>query len=1276
MPIATPTESLSAQSNGRRNRTDWFRRTVHVSTISIEAPAGSPAEVPRGQILLEPPPELPDTGGDGVTQALVYLPMAAMAVGTTAMLAGSHVGATGYVGAAAIGVGMAGMMASQLARRHSDRKLKLGRLRRDYLRYLSQVRARARAAGRLQREESTRSCPPPGALPALVAARKVWDRVPGGPGFLDVRLGTGPGDPALRLVPPEAAGVSGSADDLDPLTTGAMHRLVRASSVVPELPATIRLRDWDRIALTGDQPAVCDLARAVVAQLAVTHSPADVLVTVYADQARMPGWEWAKWLPHTMHPTRADAAGPVRLMVSDARWVHGLLGQLGNDRAFHVIIADSQDGARLRIPGAVVLDVTGTPARAGERTLVLRVTADSLTADTPATGDGTELGVPDAMTRPAAEGLARQLAPLRPASAGRSGAPATATLAGLLGIADPRHPDPAALRKRRAARDRLRVPIGTRPDGNPVELDIKESAQGGMGPHGLIVGATGSGKSELLRTLVLGLALTHDPGDLNFVLVDFKGGATFLGMEALPHVSAVITNLADELPLVDRMHDALSGELVRRQEVLRAAGHASLRDHHAAGRRMPALFLVLDEFSELLSAKPEFAELFAAIGRVGRSLGVHLLLASQRLEEGKLRGLDTQLSYRIGLRTFSAVESRTVLGVPDAYDLPAEPGNGYLKADGTLTRFRAAYVSGPVAAPHPAVPAARPVMVAFGAAYAAAPYVLDERDPQPQEADSFLRTAAVLLAGNGAAPAARQIWLPPLAEPPSLDQLPSAEGLRAAIGVVDKPFEQRRDPLWADLSEAGGHAAVVGAPRTGKSVLLRTLVSSLALGHTPDQARFYILDFGGGTLAGLDGLPHVGGIATRLDANRVWRTVAEVRATLAERERAKATGEADVFLVVDGWLTLQQEFEDLEPAVTALAARGLAYGVHVIASAGKWSQFRPAIRDLFGTRLELRLGDPYESEAGRAAAGRVPAGRPGRGLTQDGLHFLAAVPRTDGVCSADGLTAAAAELVTEAAASWTGPAAPAVRLLPDSLPVTALPAATAGSVPFGIDEDALAPVSADFTADPHFMIFGDTECGKSNLLSVLCAELMAACGPDQARLVFVDYRRSLLQLTGGEHSIGYATSSVAAAQLLGDVREALVGRLPPPDLPLDQLRARSWWSGADLYVVVDDYDLVASGPGGGPLEALLEVLPQAADIGFHLILARSAGGAGRAMFDPVIQRLREMGTPGMIMSGNPDEGVLFGGVRPGPLPPGRGILVRRRGGNSLVQVALSAVLSE
>ena len=262
--------------------------------------------------------------------------------------------------------------------------------------------------------------------------------------------------------------------------------------------------------------------------------------------------------------------------------------------------------------------------------------------------------------------------------------------------------DPSLTWRPRAPRDRLRVPIGVGATGQPVDLDIKESAQGGMGPHGLVIGATGSGKSELLRTLVLGLALTHSSETLNFVLVDFKGGATFASLDVLPHTSAIITNLEDELILVDRMKDAIQGEMVRRQEALRAAGnYASVRDYERAREQgaplepMPSLFIVVDEFSELLSAKPDFIDLFVMIGRLGRSLGVHLLLASQRLEEGKLRGLDTHLSYRVGLRTFSAGESRVVLGVPDAYELPSAPGNGYLKeATEGLVRFKAAYVSG------------------------------------------------------------------------------------------------------------------------------------------------------------------------------------------------------------------------------------------------------------------------------------------------------------------------------------------------------------------------------------------------------------------------------------------------------------------------------------------------------------------------------------------------------------------------------------------------------
>jgi S-DNA-T family DNA segregation ATPase FtsK/SpoIIIE len=1427
-------------------------------TVVVRAGTEEPPQVPRGEIALEPPPELPEAGQDGFGQTLMYLPMAAMAIGMVAVVAGGHASPILYIGSGAMAIGMAGMTLGQVVRGKGDRKVKLNGLRRDYLRYLAQARRKVRRAAAQQRQAMEWHGPQPGALASLLAAGYdgagydgagydgagyatgyegaaagrdyqsaiLWRRRSGDPDFLQVRFATGTQQLAIRLVTPQTKPL----EDLDPLCSGALRRFLITHAQVAELPVEASLRSVSRVVLADEQggdderdrderdrderggEAAAGLVRSMILQIAVAHSPADVRICVCAPATRIGAWEWVKWLPHNAHPAEADAAGPVRLMAPSLAWLGRMLepglrerprfspeGTAGSLPCY-VVIADGGGAARQSpdasaftgVDGVVLIDLSAPPASGYEpATLGLRISQGQLyrmARDAVGHPAQTPLGVPDTLSRAEAEALARQLAPLRPAAAGPAAddpLAASSTLTALLGIADPLALDVPALWRRTTGRDRLRVPIGTDAAGQPVELDIKESAQGGMGPHGLIVGATGSGKSELLRTLVLGLALTHFAEDLNFVLVDFKGGATFGGLEKLPHVAAVITNLADELPLVDRMQDALRGEVVRRQEVLRAAGnYASLRDYARARAQgadlapMPTLFVVLDEFSELVTAKPEFTDLFVTISRVGRSLGVHLLLASQRLEEGRLRGLETQLSYRIGLRTFSALESRAVLGVPDACELPAQPGHGYLKIDSTeLTRFRAAYVSGPAASGAAGGAAGeagragtgragaglvRAEIVPFGPAYikphvrtAGAVEALAGETPDEARADgagtrgatgaapgealtgealtgearaggarpaSLFDAVIAQLAGTG--PAAHQIWLPPLDVSPTLGQLlpelvvdpqrgltvgdPALRGtLTALLGIVDKPFEQRRDPLRADLSGSAGHLAVVGAPRSGKSTVLRTLICSLALLHTPVEAQFYLLDFGGGTLAPLTGLPQVGGMASGRQRDRVRRMVAELRALLEHREREfaehgvdsivayrrlRARGEitgdgfGDVFLVVDGWLTLRQDFEELEAPVTALAARGLGYGLHLVAATSKWSEFRPAVRDLFGTRLELRLGDPYESAVGRRAAENVPEGAPGRGVTRDGLHFLAALPSidrpgTDRPQGAAGMPEAVRRLAADLSRAWPGPAAPAVRMLPDVLPASELPppdelpAASeppggpgGAVVPFGLDEATLSPVGADFGADPHFLILGDTECGKSNLVRLLAEGIMASRSPGQARLVFIDYRRSLLDCAESEHTIGYLTSSVTAAPTMQEVRAALIRRLPPPDLNPAQLRARSWWSGADLFLVVDDYDLVA-GPNN-PVTALAELLPQARDIGLHVILARSAGGAGRAMFDPVIQRLKEMGSPGMIMSGSADEGQLLGGVRPAQQPAGRGFLVQRRTGSRLVQTAL------
>ncbi|MDI5940344.1 type VII secretion protein EccCb, partial [Micromonospora sp. DH15] len=436
------------------------------------------------------------------------------------------------------------------------------------------------------------------------------------------------------------------------------------------------------------------------------------------------------------------------------------------------------------------------------------------------------------------------------------------------------------------------------------------------------------------------------------------------------------------------------------------------------------------------------------------------------------------------------------------------------------------------------------------------------------------------------------------------------------------------------------------------------------------------------------------GVAGRRDVEAVGRTVAEVVGILDRREdrfaelgiesmaayrRLRAEGAypddpfGDVFLVVDGWPTLRREHEELEEAVADVAVRGLSYGVHLLVTSGRWGDFRPGLRDRLETRLELRLADPYESEMGRRAAANVPERSPGRGLAGDRAHFLAALPRVDGRDGVADLAEATAELVAGVAAAWPGEAAPPVRLLPLRLTVAELdracPAGERG-LPIGLDEATLGPVVLDPAADPHLVVFGDAECGKTNLLRLVARQVVARHSPAEARLVLADYRRGLLGAVEGEHLLDYAPSEQSFAQTVAEIRAVLHERLPGPDVTPQQLRERSWWRGPELFVLVDDYDLMAAG-GTNPLHALRELLPVAGDVGLHVVLARRSGGAGRAIYEPVLQTLRELGSAGLLMSGDRGEGAILGSLRPRPLPPGRGVLVRRREGQQLIQTALA-----
>jgi DNA segregation ATPase FtsK/SpoIIIE, S-DNA-T family len=347
----------------------------------------------------------------------------------------------------------------------------------------------------------------------------------------------------------------------------------------------------------------------------------------------------------------------------------------------------------------------------------------------------------------------------------------------------------------------------------------------------------------------------------------------------------------------------------------------------------------------------------------------------------------------------------------------------------------------------------------------------------------------------------------------------------------------------------------------------------------------------------------------------------------------------------------------------------------VVVTATRWAEIRANLKDLLGTRLELRLGDPMDSEIDRKLAALVPTGRPGRGLVQGKLHFLAALPRLDRGHDADSLGDGIEDLIKQISVAWTGPAGPKLRLLPERI---TLPQVRELGQPddgdrrllLGVNEKDLGPVALDVDAEPHLLLFGDGRSGKSGVLRAYAHEVMRTRGPDQAQLVVVDYRRSLLGEVPDEYQLNYLTSATQAQPALADLAGYLQSRLPGPDVTAEQLRNRSWWTGAEVFVLVDDYDLVAT-QQGSPLHALASLLPQARDVGLHLVVARRSGGASRALYEPIIQSLRDLAMPGLLLSGSPDEGPLFGNQKPQPAPPGRGRLVTRDRGVEVVQMAWS-----
>ncbi len=1113
------------------------------------------------------------------------------------------------------------------------------------------------------------SAPDPAELVARTAPTiRLWERSLGDQDFGVLRLGwserasgvrwamTETGDRALRQE---------AADLLDPILSTS------------NLPVTVNLRVIGNLGIVGS-PQGRDLGRWSLLQLATLHSPRDLAIAaVVPDPA---SWDWLSRLPHAY----SGSDGP---SVVSQEAVPTLLGALCSEIRSRQESAQQRMGGGIRAQQAVVVMVD-------DRVEIPRSQITELLEDGPAVGvhvlwftdspgavpaqcraivtvhprgldvtwadTGVRLSgvAPDQISPADVDEAGWRLTGLRDAASRDQGAgiPSRVTLAENLDLPDPTAADIVERWQRTTG---IAAPLG-RDHRGAFTLDLRED-----GPHALLGGTTGAGKSELLQTLVASLAATNPPRDLTFLLVDYKGGAAFKDCVDLPHTVGYVTDLDGHLVL--RVLTSLHAELGRRERQLASVGAKDLLDMRAKAPELtpPSLLLIVDEFAALASELPEFVDGMVNLAQRGRSLGIHLLLATQRPAGAINDNIRANTNLRMSLRMNDQADSEDVIGSPLAARLPRSlPGRAFVRTGSTeLTEIQVAYSGG-----H-SFGQLRREHAAITINYAGKPSTTVIRKVEAATTDEtdLMRLVGVIrdaFAGTGDEPP-RRPWLPALENHVACHDLPDQQGLRVALGVVDEPQRQAQVPYVLDLS-AGG-VLVAGGGGTGKTTVLNTTMTRLAEQNSPADLHLYALDFGSRGLASLDSLPHVGDVVFAEETDRVIRLFSRVQSEILRRRnlmgdhgvntfaglREREPGVRAMVIALDAYGSFAQAFERVDYGIwlerfPTLVNEGRAVGIHWIVSAERRLAMSMAVQSAFPQRLVLRFPevDEYDGfglDRAKVAGAHLP---PGRGFTADSDEVQVATYGTDGSLTEQAQAIGA--LGSALAARWPNQSAPAIRLLPRWTPVSDLSTTVdIARVPFGLCDLDFTEAVLDLGAG-SFLTVGSRRSGKSTTLATM-ATALDSLGTEL--ILFAPRHTTLTTLTFWRR---VGTSVDACGELLEELL-----------LTLDQRDETSPW----LVLVVDDADEFVDHYVD---ERLSELIKSGAQRRIRVIAAADKRSAHRT-YGGALQRLRGE-RRGLVLQPDPlADGDLFEATldrRIAGGPPGRAVVVEN-GEGTLVQIATS-----
>lgn len=973
-------------------------------------------------------------------------------------------------------------------------------------------RGRRRAAARLAQQQTDvnhrcaelliaetitrrRSHPDPASVlrTASIPDCRVWERRLGQAEFGTVRLGLA--DQASRLTA-RRGGNSFSA------------------GVVRSVPFTADLRA-DSVGLVGPFRVARSCARWLIGQLAVAHSPSDISFVFLVSDASEEAWTWTRWLPHD----RSVASSPSEHAATTAA-LRSLVDTRLTDRGtrttttwsgpWTVLVVDPSgdladvpglarllaDGAHAGVSGICVDDrIRRLPASCSTVVTVDDVTGTSLVVRQPA-GSVVRGVSADQVTTHWAERVARGLAPLADAGADTSAIiPATCFLFDLLGL--DRGNLPSALIERwRSGMGRPRTAVGRSAHGL-VELDLICD-----GPHVLVAGTTGSGKSELLRSLVAGLSIANGPSDIAFLLIDYKGGATFADCSRLPHTVGVVTDL--DAHLTRRVLRSLDAELRRRELLFVQVGARDLDQYRKAitpHASLHRLILIVDEFAALAEELPDFLDGLIDIAQRGRSLGIHLILATQRPGGVISPEIRANAALRVALRVTDPNESSDVVGTTAAAAIDKNrPGRACVRTGSTVIEMQ----TGRVADMAQSIQRIRVESLDhWGHPIATVPSDLGRTDLQLL-ADAAQEATLVTDARLPNPP-----WLPPLPDTLPIDVVEDTGSPELIpVGMVDLPDTQQQMPLLIDLSRAGP-CLVIGGAGSGRTTSLNTAVAAAANRLASESLQVYVIDCAGGGLQALVDLPHCAAVLSRDDFDAIERLIERMTLIAAERRIDHANtlpvdwpdvGAQDsqqrLLLVLDGWEGFVSASEEHDGGRTVDVFLGLlrdatSIGMTVLI-AGDRTTLAPRLAGIVSRRFLLRLVDRADYALAGIPPHRVPLRMPpGRAIRSDDhaevqFAVLGRDPSYAEQCRAVAGIAAATKPRTIAPVITLRP-------LPRRVRLAALDPAELGRPTLGVGGDGAEPIRLDLFASPGtFLVAGPPRSGRTTALTVLGKQLESA----------------------------------------------------------------------------------------------------------------------------------------------------------------------------------------